>query len=115
MINVNVSLSRLMLIGLLVILAISGVIYWIHKPTVNPAQQLLQKEQLDRSIERDSLNRIINHNNDARKIDSVLITDLQEQIEADGVKITKRRIDAAKLTPSEKVNFLLDRYSSKHE
>lgn len=76
-------------------------------------EKSLEDERKSNAVERDSLQKIINDSVYLRKLDSVMISDLHRSIKEDGVRVEKQRKDAAKLTPNEKIDWLLRRYNSK--
>lgn len=111
----RISFKIVTTICILVLLAVGIFIGWNAKPDpeVDTHLKELQKERIERSKERDSLNDVIDGALYLRSLDSIVINDLRQSIKEDGVKTKKLIKELEKLTPDEKVDMLFNRYNYK--
>lgn len=74
-------------------------------------KQELKEIRENEGKKRDSLNIKIKELSFLAKQDSITIVSLKDNIKADGVKVAKLKQQLNKLTPDEKINWLIDRYT----
>jgi len=73
--------------------------------------KLKQKEDSSRQIIKQLDKKLLELTN-KEKLDSIKIVGLLNKIQQDKIKTDKLRTEIQKLTPNEKVNFLINRYSN---
>jgi len=74
-------------------------------------KQELRELRQNEGKKRDSLNIKIKELSFLAKQDSITIVSLKDNIRADGVKVAKLKQQLNKLTPDEKIQYLIDRYT----
>ncbi len=103
-------------VALVVGLAI-GSIFMVHtdNKTIDALREQHKKELKEirdnESNKRDSLNIKLKELSFLAKQDSITIVALKDNIKADGVRVAKLKQQLNKLTPDEKINWLIDRYT----